>query len=280
MIYTLQPTNTVFDMDTQFPELTPNKYVGILLSGGMESSLVTLLAQMKYGKENVLCFYNDAIFSSNKPEVNDRIRANIKRAEDNLGVTITYLESNYEYHISNRTDSVTQGFVKMQELYNLEYLFWGVTKLFFEVEPFRQPNLSRADVHHIIGNDMEKYHSTYEEFHIATDMYTDLLLQIDIPAEVYPLLRNNTGFLRAPFDIINKSEVVDFYRQLGLLDILAKTTSCISNEMFLTGKHCGQCFNCQQRSDSFDILGSVTDKTEYLTDVVIQRRQALLEKIK
>ena len=103
------------------------------------------------------------------------------------------------------------------------------------------------------------------------------MLDIDIPAEVYPLLRDSSSFIRSPFKNLNKSEVVDFYRQLGWLDKVYSTSSCIRDSLTKVGKHCGTCFNCQQRYDAFRILGGVEDLTEYASDAIKERRATLEE---
>jgi len=246
--------------------------MGVFLSGGMESCLISYLADKIYGKENVLFFYSDDIFSCNDVDKNTHINTNISRAAKLLNITPTYLNFDYTAHVTNRKQSIEDKMLNLKETYSVDFVMFGFTKLFFEVEEFKQPGMTIEEVKRIASSNPEKFKSTIEEFHLPTDVYTNHLLDIDIPAEVYPLLRGSSSFIKSPFENINKSEVVDFYRQLGILDILYGTSSCIQDSLTRVGKHCGKCFNCQQRWDAFKILGDVEDQTEYETDVIKHRR--------
>lgn len=275
--YILKPTDTVFNIKQQFPEISPDKRIGIFLSGGMESSLLVLMAQEIYGVDRVLCFYSDAIFCENNDKKKTYIRTNIDRAIQNLDVHVEYIEFDYDLHISNRKESILKNIDKVRDTYNVDLVLFGFTKLFFEVEVFKQNGLTVDDVYNIAYGDRVKYHGTIEEFHLPTQVYTDTLLDIDIPPEVYPLLRSNDFFIRSPFNNLNKSEVVDLYNQLGLIDKVYGTSSCIQPQLTLNNKHCGHCFNCQQRYDAFDILNNpdIQDLTEYELDLNKQRREQL-----
>jgi hypothetical protein len=168
--------------------------------------------------------------------------------------------------------------MSLKESHNVEFVMFGFTKLFFEVEEFKQDNMTIERVKEIAFSNSEKYKSTIEEFHLETNEYTWHLLDIDIPAEVYPLLRQSSGFINSPFKDLNKCEVVDLYQKLNLTDILYRTNSCIMEHITNTGKHCGECFNCQQRYDAFKILGTgIADKTEYNSDAIVHRRAKLEE---
>jgi hypothetical protein len=159
--------------------------------------------------------------------------------------------------------------------FNVEFVMFGFTKLFFDVEIFKQPGMTVSKIMEIAYADPVKYKSTIEEFHLDNGKYAAGLLEIDIPAEVYPLLRQTSGFIKSPFKDLNKSEVVDFYSQLGYIDKLYGTSSCIMASLTTKGKHCGSCFNCQQRWDAFKILGSIKDLTEYESDNIKQYREEL-----
>lgn len=278
MIFTLQPTNTIFDTDVDLPPLNQKMKIGVFLSGGMESTLLVKLAIAKYGKDNVVCFYSDNIFTANNETKIKYIDANIKNSEKNLDVKAIYLDFDYEHFVNNRKQSILDTLEKTLDEYNVQYQLFGFTKLFFEVEPFKQDNISIQDIYSITNSDRTKYKSTIEEFHLPTREYASKLLEVDIPPDVYISLRDNDGMIRSPLRNLNKAEVVDFYRQLGLLDLLYNTTSCIQHTYYETGKHCGECFNCQQRSDAFDILNNpdVVDKTPYASTQVVERRQKLL----
>jgi hypothetical protein len=275
--YILKPTNFEFVIKDHFPELPDNRKMGVFLSGGMESSLIGIIAQQYYGKDRVLFFYSDNIFSANDPNINTHINTNINRAVEVLDITPIYLEFNYELHVSDRRQSIEDKIESLREEYNVEFVTFGFTKLFFEVEIFKQSGMTVPKIMELTYANPIEYKSTIEEFHLPTGQYAQGLLEIDIPAEVYPLLRSTSGFIRSPFKNMNKSEVVDFYRQLGVIDKLYRTSSCIMNSLTINGKHCGACFNCQQRWDSFKILNNpeIVDKTEYASNVIKLRREEL-----
>jgi 7-cyano-7-deazaguanine synthase in queuosine biosynthesis len=281
MIYTLQPTNTIFDTDVDLPTLDAGKKIGIFLSGGMESTLLVKLAINKYGKDNVLCFYSDDIFTAKNETKKKYIEANIQNAEKNLDVSVIYVDFDYDDFIKNRKQNILDKIQFLTDTYGTQYQLFGFTKLFFEVEPFKQDNITVQDVYDIAYSDKERYKSTIEEFHLPTKVYATKLLEVDIPPEVYVTLREVNGVIRSPLRNLNKSEVVDLYRQLNLLDLLYSTTSCIQHTYYETKKHCGECFNCQQRSDAFSILNdpTVQDQTPYLSDAILTRRQELNEKM-
>jgi len=273
--YTLSPSNFEFVIEDHFPKLPSNKKVGVFLSGGMESSLISLIASKHYGKDRVIFFYSDNIFSSNDPARNVYIHTNINRAAKLLDITPTYLDFNYTAHVDNRKQSIQDKMQSLKTDYAVDFVMFGFTKLFFDVEIFKQQDMTIEKIKEIAYADPIKYKSTIEEFHLDTGRYTEHLLDIDIPAEVYPLLRQTSGFIKSPFNQLNKSEVVDLYRQLGLLDKLYGTSSCIRDSLTVTGKHCGACFNCQQRWDAFKILGDIEDLTEYNSDNIKHYREQL-----
>jgi|LauGreSuBDMM15SN_2_FD.fasta_scaffold03863_3 hypothetical protein len=273
--YVLKPTCFEFTVEDHFPKLSKNKKVGVFLSGGMESSLISLIAKEYYGEERVIFFYSDNIFSSNDPKRNEYIHTNVNRAAKLLNIVPTYLEFNYDMHVSNRKQSIALKMESLKSEFNVEFVMFGFTKLFFDVEIFKQPGMTVSKIMEIAYADPVKYKSTIEEFHLDNRRYADGLLEIDIPAEVYPLLRQTSGFIKSPFKDLNKSEVVDFYSQLGFIDKLYGTSSCIMEDLTTKGKHCGSCFNCQQRWDAFKILGSIEDLTEYESDNIKHYREEL-----
>lgn len=274
--YQLAPNNFVYLVNDHFPNLEKNKRMGVFISGGMESTLATIIAQSIYGRENVLVFYSDNIFSANDLDRNSYIKSNVFRIAKVLDLDPIYVEFDYEFHIKNRKQSIENKINDLRQQYSVEFVMFGFTKLFFEVEVFKQEGLTQEQVKEIAFADTKKYKSTIEEFHLETNQYTWDLLDIDIPSEVYHLLRQTSGFILSPFRDLNKCEIVDFYKQLDKLDILYQTSSCIMEHLSTVGKHCGCCFNCQQRWDAFKILGSeIKDLTEYQSDEIVRRRERL-----
>ena len=89
-IYELSPNGQPFNIKDHFPKLEKNKRMGVFLSGGMESTLITLIAQEVYGKENVLIFYSDNIFSANDPKRSSYIIANVLRTSEFLNLKFIF----------------------------------------------------------------------------------------------------------------------------------------------------------------------------------------------
>ena len=261
-----------FKLAEHFPKT--NK-VGIFLSGGMESTLISYIAIQLYGKENIKFFYSDNIFTCNNSKINSHVKTNIANAENTLGIRAEYISFDYSLHVHNRKLSIEQSIKNIEQKYSVECLLFGFTKLFFDVEIFKQQGMTIQDIKRITMANPEKYKSVIEEFHLKTNRYIENILAIDIPPEVYQILRDNSGFIKSPFRDLNKSEVVEFYNQLGLLGMLYNTTSCIESSITETGKHCGRCFNCQQRWDAFKILGTVDDLTPYESDNVKHYREEI-----
>lgn len=274
--FVLKPTGFNYDINDHFPTLKdPSKKLGVFLSGGMESCLISLICLQRYPKDSIIFFYSDNIFSGNNEKFNNHIKTNINRAEKLLNIKATYIDFDYESHVNKRKETTEKNIQRIKDEYNVEFVLWGFTKLFFEVESFKQDNMTVEQINSIAFSDPEKFKSTIEEFHLETGEYTDCLLDIDIPADVYPVLRNSSGFIKSPFKDLNKCEVVDLYQQLGWLEKVYQTSSCILESLTETGKHCGYCFNCQQRYDAFRILGGIEDKTEYVSDEIVKRRSRL-----
>lgn len=274
--YTLSPSNIVYNIDEHFPKLIdPSKKVAIFLSGGMESTLISKIAQSVYNPENILYVYGDIMFGGVNDAKRQHLSTNNKISKENLGIDTIYIDMDHDLHVRDRKQSIDKLFNTLREEHNVECTLWGFTKLFFQVEVFKQEFVTRDDVYRIALGDVEKYRSTIEEFHIPTGAYVQQLLDIDIPPEVHELIRFHEGFVYSPFYQLNKSEVVDFYKQLDLLDLLYKTTSCTQPSITENGKHCGTCFNCQQRHDAFRINGTVTDNTPYSYDLVKTKRDEL-----
>jgi 7-cyano-7-deazaguanine synthase in queuosine biosynthesis len=276
--YTLDPTKTHYNILEHFPKLSQGKRTGVFLSGGMESTLIGRIALELYGRDRVMFFYSDNIFSLNDSAANDAIRVNVNNGAQALGVDLTYVNFDYEYHSANRKESFKKTIEFLRKEYNIEFVFWGFTKLFYDVEAFKGiENITADTVKDICNRDSNRFKSVIEEFHLPTDQYTHLIVDIDIPKIVYEILAEDLEgehFVKSPFRVLNKSEVVDLYRQCGWLSLVFKTGSCLLDTVVSSGQHCGTCFNCQQRYDAFDMLG-IKDQTTYTKSFVKERREKL-----
>jgi hypothetical protein len=281
--YILSPSRIHYNILEHFPLLPQGKKVGIFLSGGMESTLIGRICLELYGHDRVMFFYSDNIFCMNDPRTGKYIHTNVNNGAAALGVELTYVDFDYEFHLTDRKASFKRTIEQLKTNYNIEFVFWGFTKLFFDVEEFKDIKTLTADkVKEICYSNSAKFKSVIEEFHVATGQYTELIVDIDIPHIVYEILaedRANEYFAKSPFRVLNKSEVVDLYRQCGWLDLVFKTGSCLLENITNSGEHCGTCFNCQQRYDAFDMLG-IEDKTNYTHNMIIERRQRIKDALK
>ena len=274
--YLLGPNKTLYQIHEHFPKLESGSKVGVFFSGGLESTLIAYIASKLYGPGNVLLFYSDSMFSGNDAVIDQNIRANVARTADVIGKEAIYIETDLELLNNDRKTFVESYTKQIIKDYDLTTMFFGFTRLFFEVEPFKDESLSLKEIVALAYSNPVIFKDTIREFHLDTGAYVSYLQDIDIPSEVYPILRGASNMIVSPFSQINKKEVVDLYRQLGLLLISYQTSSCIMDELRETGKHCGKCFNCQQRLDGYMMAGFL-DRTPYLNTDIFKRYDELMK---
>lgn len=262
----LRPTNIEYNIAEKFPPLTTGK-AGIALSGGLESTLIAQIALDVYGKDNVVLLYSDNMFTENNTEMNINVNINVDNASKIFNLPVVYVPIDVVLHATDKMSSVDKINEWLLKNHNVEFTMWGFTKLFFDVAEFKEdPNSTHESIIATCFSDPIRYRSIIEEFHLDTGVFAEYVKDLDIPGNVYPMLRAKDSIKR-PFDTLNKSEVIDLYIQLGYLDLAYKTHSCISDTIRNDHTHCGTCFNCQQRYDAFAKLG-VEDKTKYEFDFV------------
>lgn len=277
----LKPSNIEYDIDDHFPLLTWGK-AGVALSGGLESTLIARIALDKYGPNNVVLTYSDDMFTVSNPEANKNVKINVDNASKILGHPVHYIPVDTELHSKDIQAWSQQVFEYVKNTYNIEFTMWGFTKLFFNVAEFKEDkNSTHESIVAKCYSDYEKYRDIIEEFHLPTGTFTEYVKDLEIPGVVYPMLRSgfNQRVTLRPFDTLNKSEVIDLYRQLGYLDLAQKTHSCVTSSIRENHTHCGVCFNCQQRYDAFAKLG-IEDKTIYRQDIVKLAWEELQKKLK
>jgi GMP synthase PP-ATPase subunit len=274
--YILEPSKFSYKISDHFPRPVDGK-VGISLSGGMESTLIARIAIDVYGDDNVVLLYSDDMFTANSPEGNKNVLANVTNAGKLLNKELIYCPVDTALHETDKITSMINVNKMLKETYNIEFTMWGFTKLFFDVAEFKQdPNATSESIVEKCYKEPEKYRSVIEEFHLPTGEFSNYIKELDIPANVYTMLKFDAErTLKRPFKDLNKSEVVDLYRQLDYLDLVYKTRSCVGDAA-RDEKHCGDCFNCQQRHDAFAKLGLV-DTTLYKSEKVKIARKKLEE---
>jgi 7-cyano-7-deazaguanine synthase in queuosine biosynthesis len=273
----LKPTNTEYKISDHFPPLTWGK-AGVALSGGLESTLIARIAMDVYGPENVVLLYSDNMFTQGDPESNVNVNVNVTNAAKILNHAVEYWPVDHNLHETDKFTSRTNMEQGIKDKFNVEFTFWGFTKLFFDVAEFKEDaNSTHSSILEKCYSDPVKYRSVIEEFHLPSGTFSEYVKDLAIPGDVYPMLRNSPGVLR-PFDILNKSEVLDLYQQLGYSDLAQLTHSCVVDTIRTNHTHCGKCFNCQQRYDAFAKLG-MEDLTVYESNDVKANWIALQEKL-
>ena len=279
--FILEPTNINYVIKDHFPD--PNSFknkIGVAVSGGLESTLIAKIALEIYGRDRVVLLYSDNMFSSNTKEINESIEVNVKNLKNIFGFEPVYLDIDSALHFKDIFSSIEKIYQDLFDKHQVDITLWGFTKLFFDVAEFKEDlSATHDDVVKICFADPKKYYSVIEGFHLDTGLYTKYVKDLDIPDVVYKMLRyedQNKKRLLRPFEVLDKPEVVDLYRQLGILDLAHKTHSCITETVFKYNLHCGRCFNCQQRYDAFATLG-IPDLTNYNSNFVVTSRKALEE---
>jgi len=277
--YILEPTKFSYKIADYFPQPQQGK-VAVSLSGGMESTLVARIAIDVYGADRVVLLYSDDMFTANNPEGNKNVLANVTNAGKLLNKELIYCPFDTKLHETDKVTSMMNVNKMLAETYGIEFSMWGFTKLFFDVAEFKEdPTATHETVVERCYSNPEKYRSIIEEFHLPTGEFSEYVKDLDIPANVYTMLRFDAErTIKRPFKDLNKSEVVDLYKQLGYLDLVYQTRSCVTNAT-REDKHCGTCFNCQQRHDAFAKL-EMEDFTPYVSDQVRLARKRLEQKLK
>lgn len=272
MLYQLRPRGRTFDTEQWFPPLPDDKIVLTTLSGGMESTLIGRLALDHYGPERVHFVVFDTLFSRNIPIQAEVVLANFHRAFETLGGKHWHqLSFDYDLHLNDRKASLVNVKNYLEQNFSqAEALYFGFTKLFFDVEPLNcmvDPSVQK--IRDACNADPVRFERVIEEFHVNWfDDYVKLLMHMKIVPEVYDFLRN-TPNLRIPFGHLDKAEIIDLYLQLGYEELLYQTWSCTTHYTLVDEIHCGKCFNCQERVDGHRQLG-IPDLTKYRYDTVFK----------
>jgi hypothetical protein len=274
--YLLGPNKVLYELYENFPKLDAGSKVGVFFSGGLESTLIAYIASKLYGADNVLLFYSDSMFSGNNAVIDENIRANVARTAEVIGKDAIYVETDLQLLADDRKTFVESYTKQIIDEYGLSTMFFGFTSLFFEVEPFKDESLTLENIVATAFDNPVIFKDTIREFHLDTGAYASYLQDIDIPSEVYPILRGASDMVISPFKELNKKEVIDLYKQLNLLLVSYQTSSCIMDELKETGKHCGKCFNCQQRLDGYMMAG-VMDRTPYVNADIFHRYDELMK---
>jgi hypothetical protein len=249
---------------------TKNK-VAVLFTGGVESYLLGRLCVDKYGKENVVFVswhmnqYN--VFYKNTEKMN-RVKDDFIKSVENVGGSITLIVDNEKYMSQNGYMAPRTIKIIRSEYPDVDYIFGGYNNVHKEsYEIFLRLNALSGDRKKLsqdarleVFSNREKYPELFEFLTQCDGMV--YFVEEDFTAKTPEDLVSFSECqdLIAPFYDLTKTQVVELYNELGMLDELYKSNSC--NRHGHT-KHCGVCRNCLSRRVAIKNAG-FEDKTEYL----------------
>jgi 7-cyano-7-deazaguanine synthase in queuosine biosynthesis len=271
--YILGPEKLVYNIFEHFP---PANKVCVAFSGGMESTLLTLIAFEIYGKENVMLTYSYNPFTLGL-NVKQAIKDNVENGSKLLDKEVIFIDINMNELLIDYSKTILASLNFLKNNYNIDILLAGYTKTFFSLEEFANVDATQTDILKKAFSDPVRYKNTIDEFHLNnTDNYA-YALTVNIPAlssSSFNLFKdeNICKIQKLPFEKITKTEVVDLYVQLGLVDYMFKTKTCLMKVTENTPNHCGWCLLCQGRYSSITKMG-IEDKTIYEKDDVKIRHQ-------
>jgi 7-cyano-7-deazaguanine synthase in queuosine biosynthesis len=265
MKFYLGPDNIEWASETYFP-IADDTVFAVLFSGGADSTLVATLAIELYGKDRVVLLWSDSMFCEDNNEVKQSIKRNVETVSKYLGLPAHYVSVNYDHFLLDPLIATTDAWMAAQQQYKFTDLAMGITAMFWDIMPLQ--SMSRQEILDYCFANRQKNKRLIEQWHMDNDIYTTHL-KMNIDPKVYNWIQNNLGVrFHFPLNNLYKPEIVDLYFKLNKQDVLYSTMSCLSK----TGKHCGECWNCQNRYDAHDINGYV-DQTEYTSNLIKQRRK-------
>lgn len=256
----------------KFPVLEPGKNIAVFTSGGMESTLLARICFEIYGKDRTILCYSDSIFDGQEEWTHNAVIGNVKNIEKVLDKEIVYVPFDLELHQKNLDQSIINTQKYCDKHYNIQTSLWGFTKLFWSIADLKQPGATAENSRNMCFERPDLYLDVIEEYHQHIGAWSQYLIDVDMPPGLWPAIEKVRDIVICPLEDINKKEVVEMYRELGWIDLLYQTRSCVSQNQEESGYHCGHCFNCQQRHDGF-VLGGETDPTIYKNNLVIENRK-------
>lgn len=257
-----------FKLYERFPSLDDEKNGLVFLSGGLESTLVSYILTQMYDKQRIIGLNNVGIFSGGGSEaILKTVQYAADKASDILGIQVYKDVCDTEDFYSNRDERVDVSMPHLSEVYNIHRFYVGFTRLFLDIQPFKNPPLTLDQCKKLISEDPITHRTVAEEFHFDSGRWADKLLQLKVDKGVYDIINRYSDIVHLPIGNGNKCHVSEIYQRLGVLDLAWQTSSCTERSLLSQDKHCGRCFNCQQRWDGFWLAG-IEDKTKYLYDDV------------
>jgi hypothetical protein len=261
----LGPNNTEWSIETAFPKTGK---MAVLFSGGIDSTLIASIAIDLYGKDNVILLWSDSMFCEDDSRIKQTIKFNVKTVSQYLDIVPYYAPVDYEYFKEDPLLAQRNAWMDAQCKLGFDHMAMGMTAMFWDIMPLQ--SFSRKEILDYCNKDREKYRALIEQWHMDTDTYTEHL-KMKIHPDVFNWLKSNLGQqFHFPLGTLHKDEIIDLFYKLDKQDLLYKTISCMSGE----GKHCGECWNCQNRYDGHDING-INDQTIYQSNLIKERREKI-----
>lgn len=266
-------------MQTDVSKFLPDigdKNVIVFLSGGVESTLLAKLCLETYGHQKTILVsvlardsgVGTNLFGHNDSQIIKNILSNIKNAERLLGKEAVKFELSSS--IPQSKEHYDAMFFKLTSSFNANYTFTGRLKTEFEIiEILKGSSDHSQNLKFLIDychHTLPKHLHIFKEHHMALPTLVPELEKIflHVNSQTYNLWNTKTV---APFRDLYKYEVISLYKELGLLEMLYQTRSCIETSI-IEGLHCGKCFNCQQRYDAI-VTAGLEDLTKYQSTNVI-----------
>ena len=233
--YVLGRNKTKFEI-AEFPKIGSNEKIGILFQGGIESTLLALIAKEIYGIANVvfILITADAVLGyKNDSNKLDILLRTFKDSVDDMGGTHTVELGDDALDRYNLSNSALKKIVSKYGS-KIKFVLAGYSKVHDLVQNAKKyPELYK----HVKKQNGKIFgvskHIGFEQ--ISTDYHTNV----------------------RPFRNLNLSEIIDLYGKLNLISYLYKTSSC---DVDLG--NCGICDNCHRRKSAFKD-SSVSDLTKY-----------------
>jgi hypothetical protein len=242
------------------PNLQPNKKIAVLFSGGLASTMATILAIEKYGINNVVAVF---IPMTNIKSGQDTLLQNrtetFNQLTDELAITNKVMLLTQEDYAVNDIDNLLVDIHRLdfsQSLitilankgYDVQNLILGNAKLDAEIRDLLNRdrfadgvigNIDADGVKEYVEANPEKYSEIIA--HNVLDSYGQWIAN-NIFYKIEESKVDNKDLAVFPFTNTSKKQIVAMYKEKGLEDLLAKTKSC-SRSL----DHCGICTNCFQR---------------------------------
>jgi len=258
--YVLGKNKTVFET-AEFPQLAADEKIGILFQGGIESTLLALIAKELYGIDRVvfilIAFDEFLLYKKDEDKLNI-LKTTFQKGVEILGGKHTLEIGNEVFKKTQSMTAVVKKILLERYQGKLKFVLSGHTKLHEESMTFlntcgwSQGKITDDKLKPLLEKNADKYPELYQHVienngkifgvskyigfeHINEDFYTNV----------------------RPFRNLMPNEIIDLYDDTNFISYLYKTSSCDVDV-----GNCGICSGCVKRKRAFR-NSSVTDLTKY-----------------